>query len=646
MRIILKNGTIVILILIVIFNFSILPTSSQPQEQIEIATLLYFGYAKTKMFESCSLSPGDEFTYSVEEDPDGWRLERLLFQLRDMNVDPEDVAYSLETNTHFILSGSTTQGAWSEYYSTQREVFFRNKLSHNLQFNLKIRTRYMHAEEIHLEKVDSNRWRGEFSIHNIDMWNQSGIFSKFRVGIHFERRIMNITLWNPEGEVAIGRNRIMRDAGLYSYGFSIPISQESEGIWVFEAELGETKEMKKCFILQMWYENRTYFPQIVLKPGEELTINYNIPQEFYLYDISIITVMRRDEGNLSDLELIGPAYSSIPEEHTTPSGQSFQILYVQALGPLKLRNRGGRDIQFSLRSSIYVRKNIPFEVEENGSGILFNVPAEYEVEGFEFVGIVGTLLGYCTNIEGVFYRGVRSDHLYTEDSRGSQCISISFTGFHIDPYKGNMTNVGSWLFKADLPLLGISSEHGEVFGEGIYCLGKEVNFGVNQTIIDLGNDTCWMFTGWEGTGEGSYTGEQSTVKISFIKPSPIIESAIWRRGYKVRVTSPFGEITGEGWYPSGSETTVSIQPSTYSGLFTVKKFIGWYISGNLVSQSPHYTFTVNAPITIEARWREEPNWVNILLFTIPLFTGVVIAILLLKRRKEAVKEELPPPPPP
>lgn len=65
----------------------------------------------------------------------------------------------------------------------------------------------------------------------------------------------------------------------------------------------------------------------------------------------------------------------------------------------------------------------------------------------------------------------------------------------------------------------------------------------------------------------------------------------------ILITSPVN-VTGAGWYNSGSTATLSI-PSSYFFLWT---FQGWYENGKLITSSDNSSIVMNAPHSITARW--------------------------------------------
>ncbi|RKZ34601.1 hypothetical protein DRQ33_01810 [bacterium] len=105
--------------------------------------------------------------------------------------------------------------------------------------------------------------------------------------------------------------------------------------------------------------------------------------------------------------------------------------------------------------------------------------------------------------------------------------------------------------------LEIISDHGDPWGDGWYDEGTSAEFGVEQ--YDSVGGIRYVFTGWTGTGTGSYTGTDTCDTV--IMNNPITEEASWDVEYKLNVTYTGTSIiptqTGTGWYAAGSMASIS-----------------------------------------------------------------------------------------
>ncbi len=125
------------------------------------------------------------------------------------------------------------------------------------------------------------------------------------------------------------------------------------------------------------------------------------------------------------------------------------------------------------------------------------------------------------------------------------------------------------------------------------------SYGSQVTISESPN-SGYSFTGWSGSGSGSYTGSDSSYTITM--NNPITEEA----NYGIKLTmsisdSNAGTISpnpGSHIEPYGSQVTISESPNSgYS-------FTGWSGSGSgsYTGSDSSYTITMNNPITEEANY--------------------------------------------
>jgi len=112
--------------------------------------------------------------------------------------------------------------------------------------------------------------------------------------------------------------------------------------------------------------------------------------------------------------------------------------------------------------------------------------------------------------------------------------------------------------------------------------------------------------------------------------------ANWKTQYYVKVISEYGDPQGEGWYDEGSEATITISTTKIEGVLYNKVFKGWRNqSGDIVSTSPTYTFTVNQPVVLTAVWDQEPNEIVMLAGSVLVVATaiVLLTIVVVKSRK-------------
>ena len=97
--------------------------------------------------------------------------------------------------------------------------------------------------------------------------------------------------------------------------------------------------------------------------------------------------------------------------------------------------------------------------------------------------------------------------------------------------------------------LRVISPYGNINSKNSYEAYSTIGISAPSTVY-LSNSTKAVFTGWTGTGLGSYTGPRSSPSITLSRN--ITETANWQIQYLVNITSHYGRATGSGWYQSGA----------------------------------------------------------------------------------------------
>ncbi len=118
------------------------------------------------------------------------------------------------------------------------------------------------------------------------------------------------------------------------------------------------------------------------------------------------------------------------------------------------------------------------------------------------------------------------------------------------------------------PYLRVESSHADAEGEGWYDVGSEATFSID-TLIDYGNNTRHIFTGWGGDSDSK------SPTASIIMDGPKTVAAKWITQYRIDVISKYGEPKGSEWYDEGSEATISVSSPLDHGNGTRHSFLKW-----------------------------------------------------------------------
>lgn len=148
----------------------------------------------------------------------------------------------------------------------------------------------------------------------------------------------------------------------------------------------------------------------------------------------------------------------------------------------------------------------------------------------------------------------------------------------------------------------VNSPYGNPTDQGWFDAGSLASFGVT-TPYSIDDDSRYMFTSWNGTGSGSYTGSSSTQEI--IMNNAVTESAIWQMQHKISfsVNPPqYGTIVPSGTNTWQNTGTLDISANSNSGY----SFLSWTTSGLITVSQPTLSnaiATINGPGTITATFQ-------------------------------------------
>ena len=146
--------------------------------------------------------------------------------------------------------------------------------------------------------------------------------------------------------------------------------------------------------------------------------------------------------------------------------------------------------------------------------------------------------------------------------------------------------------------LTVLSDHGRVYGGGIYPEGTLALFGVAPLIVSGESGERLVFEGWTASGPGGYPGQASDSDVEM--RGDIVQTANWRSQYSLTIVSAI-LIEGNGWYDEGSSVILEAGPS--QGFPVRKAFKGW--SGDIESDAATITVTMDGPKTVRAEWSND-----------------------------------------
>ena len=152
--------------------------------------------------------------------------------------------------------------------------------------------------------------------------------------------------------------------------------------------------------------------------------------------------------------------------------------------------------------------------------------------------------------------------------------------------------------------LTLQSSYGTPQGAGWYNAGSIANFSVEDSVI-AENQTKYVFQSWNGSGPGSYSGEQRNASV--VMNNPITETANWSAEYYIDIISAHGNPYGTGWYSPGSTVTFGIDSTTIIRSDARYQFLSWTGtgSGSYSGTNPQSTINITGSATEHANWDAE-----------------------------------------
>ncbi|MEM3818947.1 MAG: M6 family metalloprotease domain-containing protein [Nitrososphaerota archaeon] len=140
----------------------------------------------------------------------------------------------------------------------------------------------------------------------------------------------------------------------------------------------------------------------------------------------------------------------------------------------------------------------------------------------------------------------------------------------------------------------VSTDYGEIYGGGWYKDGEKATIElVTDTIIDFGNNTRLVFSGWSGDIESNQP------KIYFTVGSPKIIKAVWTKQYKVTMSTTPNHIE-DRWIKEGESITIEAPREIDLDNKTKLIFYRWSCTD---SSDEKIVLRVSRPLFIEAVWR-------------------------------------------
>ncbi len=161
---------------------------------------------------------------------------------------------------------------------------------------------------------------------------------------------------------------------------------------------------------------------------------------------------------------------------------------------------------------------------------------------------------------------------------------------------GNVTEMASWKHQYQLIIV---SPYGNAIGNQSWVDAGTTSYAaITPTTVSGTTGTQYVFTNWSGDASGS-----SSPSNAIVMDSPKTAIASWKTQFYLNVTSPYGIVSGMGWYDSGNVGFAALNASTIPGAIgTQYLFTSW--GGDATGTN----YTQSDPITMDAPKNAATNW--------------------------------------
>ena len=152
--------------------------------------------------------------------------------------------------------------------------------------------------------------------------------------------------------------------------------------------------------------------------------------------------------------------------------------------------------------------------------------------------------------------------------------------------------------------LTVNSPYGAPGGEGWYDCGSTAYACLDIGVLDHGNGTRRVFTGWDGDASGTDYAKSSPITMD----SPKTAVANWKTQYYLEVSSLHDDPSPDtGWYDAGTSFTASVSSPVPGAEDTRYVCIGWTGTGSVppCGSGATFTFTLTQPSSITWNWKTQ-----------------------------------------
>ena len=141
-----------------------------------------------------------------------------------------------------------------------------------------------------------------------------------------------------------------------------------------------------------------------------------------------------------------------------------------------------------------------------------------------------------------------------------------------------------------------------VVGSGWYYRDSIVSVRAQKT-VDIREGVQYRFENWTVEVGELVLDDYSKPEIKFVIRSPVKLTAHYAPYYLVEVKTPFGNISGNGYYREGDTALIAVQSPYVASPNIRYVFSSW--KGDVRSRSNVLSIVVEEPLVIEATWKKQ-----------------------------------------
>ena len=607
---------------------------------------------------------GVNFTPSYRE---GWSSSSYIHMMVK-NVDLKDVVDKIYTDGYIFwgryayLYIYPSPGSSSIFIKSRDGVPFPAYIEVYYRYKKLVRTHYDVLEDPTVRVLKFDVTYNEFK----------NIFPKmdyYSINIYWKGGCELVSLKNPDNIDLLDMPEKVREYIRWGWNHiylsikalaDVGINVNGKWTLVFKEFDKNTPHLYQYPAIAVFLRDRIYKEHTLnLSPGVEVTVKLedyipaSLPETWHLFRDTWFSI-HVENNNASNIEVKDAFYKI---------GKTIIYCYLYKRSFI-LKNRGTSTLKLRVKAYINIVTKLNSKTTYNGNlvTVRFNIPSPRSLP-LHVSGKKRSLSVYLyhpgfwrqiniyspSNKPVQEYMEVYKNHIYTlypVYGCNNAFFSIS---------TGKKPFEGWWTYKAYIPTIVVEDPlnivdlkppalTGKVFRDGDrvwahYSLGEETYINISGNIVKE-NSTRYVFKEWIGN---YYNGSDTIIRKSFRNAELIHERYNWKKQYLVIVQSKYGSVSGAGWYDEGSTATISVSPIETG--FPIKKiFDYWSVDGQTYSNST-ITITVNKPLTITARWKEDYTMLypTIGIIIIIILILIIMVIKLIGKRR---KEYPPPPPPP